>query len=366
MHVLFVGSHRADKQFSIVGFEHALEREFQGRLDFRTIHPRQHPALKSRNKWSVYLEKYVLFPRELRQAAQGVDLVHFCEQGVALNLPHVKSKKTLVTIHDFLAIEAAKGMSPDWKVGWAGQRYQKLIVKAVMQANGISCVSKMTRQSTDNHLFGFPGQIRTILNSTYKTVQRVPLETAQARLADRPCLEPNGFYLHIGGNKPYKNRGGVLDIYAKMLQKRPDLPQGLVMAGGGRTPELAEQEQALGLGKRVQWIQEPSDSEVEALYSMATALIFPSFAEGFGLPIVEAQMCGCPVFTTNRAPMTEVGGNAAVYFDCLDVDEAAVQVLAHQDNTERLQTLGYENAKRFAPRVMADAYEQFYQDLVKG
>lgn len=314
----------------------------------------------------MYLEKFVFFPRELRRAAKDADLVHFCEQGIALNLPHVRSKKTLVTIHDFLAIEAAKGMSPDWRVGWAGQRYQKLIVKAVMQSSGISCVSRMTRQSTDNHLYGYKGQIRTILNSTYKTFSRVPIEEAERRLANRPCLEPNGFYMHIGGNKPYKNRGGALDIYAHMLQKRPNLSQGLVMVGGARTQELEERERRLNLGPRIQWLTEPSDSEVEALYSLATGLIFPSFAEGFGLPIVEAQMCGCPVFTTNRAPMTEVGGNAAVYFDCLDTDEAAGQVLAHQDNTDRLRALGYENAQRFAPSVMATDYEQFYRDLVKG
>ncbi|WP_198660029.1 glycosyltransferase [Acidithiobacillus ferrivorans] len=71
----------------------------------------------------------------------------------------------------------------------------------------------------------------------------------------------------------------------------------------------------------------PVDNEnLRALYSGAALLLFPSLQEGFGWPIVEAQACGCLVATTNRAPMTAVGGQGDIYFDVSDACGAAAAI----------------------------------------
>src|SRR5262245_40470357 len=107
MKVVFVGSHRRDGQFSIVGFEQALQRELGRVCDFQVVDPGMDYAGIEKSKWARYIEKYFVFPRDLRKAARDADLVHFCEKGAALNLRHVRDKSTLVTVHDYLAVQAA-------------------------------------------------------------------------------------------------------------------------------------------------------------------------------------------------------------------------------------------------------------------
>ena len=81
--------------------------------------------------------------------------------------------------------------------------------------------------------------------------------------------------------------------------------------------------QSRPLAPNVYQLTAVSDANLQALYSLATALLYPSWQEGFGWPIIEAQSCGCPVFTSNRAPMTEVASTAAVYFNPHDPVQAA-------------------------------------------
>ena len=79
-------------------------------------------------------------------------------------------------------------------------------------------------------------------------------------------------------------------------------------------------------------------------------MIFPSYSEGFGWPIIEAQACGAPVITSNKAPMmTEVGGNAALYADPNDTDSFVnqFQKLKNKEFRAEVIRLGFENAKRF-------------------
>lgn len=365
MRVLFVGSHLSDKQYSIYGFEQALAAELQGRCEFRVVRPGHLHKAQDKSKWARYLDKYLVFPRILRRESSSYDIVHFCEKGMALNLPVVKGRPTLATIHDFMAVRSALGPDPEWRTGWKGRHLQRMILQSVRQATGVACVSDTTRQEMKTYLYGYKGQVETILNGSYKNYKRLEPHSAIQRLDPGLNITPRGYYMHIGGNKPYKNREGVLKIYKEILNLAPGSEHALVMCGSGKTDRLIEVERNLGLLGRVIWIKEPDDDVIEALYSLARALIFPSTNEGFGLPIVEAQSCGCPVFTTNRRPMTEIGGDAAVYFDCTDPLDGANQVLAHKENLAELSRKGLENAKRFDRKVMADKYLDFYEKLVR-
>ena len=88
-----------------------------------------------------------------------------------------------------------------------------------------------------------------------------------------------------------------------------------MFVGPELVPEMAELARKHGVADRVKALQKVSHEELRALYASATALLFPSLQEGFGWPVIEAQACGCPVFTSDLAPMNEIGGEGAVYVD---------------------------------------------------
>jgi len=86
------------------------------------------------------------------------------------------------------------------------------------------------------------------------------------------------------------------------------------------------------------------------LYSEATAFIFPSLYEGFGLPLVEAMACGCPTISSNRASLPEIGGKAAHFFDPMEISDMAEAIKKVCEDSEYRKTLtqrGTKHAKRF-------------------
>ena len=107
------------------------------------------------------------------------------------------------------------------------------------------------------------------------------------------------------------------------------------------------------------------NEELQALYSGALALLFPSREEGFGWPVLEAQACGCPVITSNRAPMTEIAGDAALFID-VESPELAAQTIAEQiSSLPSLREAGFRNLDRFATDKIIDSYLAFYEQMTR-
>jgi glycosyltransferase involved in cell wall biosynthesis len=182
-------------------------------------------------------------------------------------------------------------------------------------------------------------------------------EEAARRLEALGLSQDRPFILHVGGNQWYKNRAGVLKIFALLRERVPNLL--LVMAGKPWTVEMRELARELGLENSTVERTGVSEQDLRALYSSAETLLFPSLAEGFGWPVAEAQACGCPVVTSNRAPMTEVGGLAATYIDPLDHESAAMAVAS---------VIGSRRSGRpragFSTATMIDGYLALYRSLL--
>jgi glycosyltransferase involved in cell wall biosynthesis len=127
----------------------------------------------------------------------------------------------------------------------------------------------------------------------------------------------------------------------------------LVLAGkkGWLYDSLFVRVQRAGLSERVVFPGYIPDEELPALLSAATAFVFPSLYEGFGIPVLEAGVCGVPVITSNTSSLPEVAGDAALLVDPHDVDaiaEAMYRLVSDPQLADELRRRGKENVKRFS------------------
>jgi glycosyltransferase involved in cell wall biosynthesis len=317
-------------------------------------------------KYLGYFDKWVLFPRQLRREirASRPDVVHITDHGNAPYAGAVPGVPVVVTCHDLLQIRAACGELPRQAVGRAGRWQQAWILARLARPQHIACVSaatqkdllRLTRRPT-----GRSSVIPNALNHPYRPL--APAE-AQARLAGLGADLRGGFVLHVGGAHWYKNRPGLLAIYAELRRRLASAPK-LVMVGTALSAAELAQAEALGITPHLLFFSTVTNAQLEALYNRADALILPSWEEGFGWPIAEAQASGCPVFATDRAPMNDVGGAAAVYFDPLNPVGAARIIASAWSQRGKQRQRGLLEARRWRPELMLGAYESVYHELVR-
>jgi glycosyltransferase involved in cell wall biosynthesis len=169
---------------------------------------------------------------------------------------------------------------------------------------------------------------------------------ARFELPDEPII------LSVLAMRPHKNAARLIEAVAQV-------PGAVLVMPGystGYERELEKQLGAAGLVDRVRLPGWVDDATLDGLYRAADCFVFPSLAEGFGLPVLEAMVRGTPVACSNATSLPEVAGDAALLFDPLDVDAIAVairRILEDEALAERLRAAGLERAKRFNWEVTA-------------
>jgi glycosyltransferase involved in cell wall biosynthesis len=371
--VILVGNYENDQQQSMLRFAELLRSELQKLgIAVELIRPRPFFGLLKRGatglgKWLGYLDKFLLFPIELKRAIRNSGthaVVHICDHSNAFYTHSLQNIPHLVTCNDLLAIRSALGEFPQNPTGWTGRRLQRWILQGLRTAQRITCISSATRSD----LLRLLPEKETVCDVTFMGLNHpyLPMAREEALEKARGILGASSpFILHVGGNQWYKNRLGVLKIFVALDITEP--AQKLVMVGPDFDSEMREFLRTHPqVAARVISVSDVDGETLRALYSAAELLLFPSIKEGFGWPIVEAQACGCRVVTTNTPPMTETGGDAAFYTSGASTAAAAVveRVLA-QNETERAAAIsrGLENAARFSAEKMALRYVEIYREL---
>ena len=147
------------------------------------------------------------------------------------------------------------------------------------------------------------------------------------------------------------------------IMKSPDKWDGNIYFAGD-PPSRIETEQAVkfNLTERVKFVIKPDHRTLVALYCACDALIFPSFSEGFGWPVIEAQACGATVIASNVEPMPEVSGGAALHAKPQSAQEFADAFVALKDYSLRMELKenGFQNASRFNQSTMIKKYLQLH------
>ncbi len=380
MKVLLVGNYPLDAQESMLRFARLLAEGLPALgVEVSLIQPQAcltrlmgdgadpHRGLA---KLLGYADKFLVFPLRLWRAAKRSDLVHICDHSNAMYGRWTAGRLWGVTCHDLLAVRSASGEIPENPVSSSGRVLQRWILSWLQRAPWGVCDSGATREDL-LRLTGLPPErvmmLHIGLNHPYQRRPEAEWRPAWQALQTRRQLPSSGrFLLHVGGHQWYKNRAGVLRLFAGLARDEADLQ--LVIAGKKATPAQRQVVAELGLTGRIHFVGAVDNDELELLYHAAEFLLFPSKAEGFGWPVVEAQACGCRVAASNRAPLPEVGGDSVVYFDPDDEVGALIplrQLLAEMPaQREARCQAGLVNAQRFRAATMLEGYAHWYRRLL--
>ncbi|MGH8047662.1 MAG: glycosyltransferase [Chthoniobacterales bacterium] len=331
------------------------------------------PSPAAVRKWLGYIDQFLVFPRtfrkRVRQAEVGTIFV-VTDHALGMWVPLIKDRPHIIHCHDFLAQRSALGEFPENRTGWSGRIYQWLIRRGYRQGRAFVSVSNKTREDLHRLLGKNPSVSEVVYNPLNYPFEPLPRHVALEGLGSHGRSAASGFILHVGGNKWYKNRAGVVAIYRKYCATTSS-PLPLWMIGSAPSPELHRSVEGCAHGGRVEFLSGLTDRQVHCAYALAALLLFPSLEEGFGWPIAEAQASGCPVLTTDHAPMTEVGADAARYLPRLrgDIEKWAGQgaklldelLNLSADEREAWVAAGLANAARFNAESLFSRMEALYR-----
>lgn len=306
------------------------------------------------------LAEQTVFLRTLEQ--EKLDLMHFTH----FNAPLLYRGPCLVTIHD-LTISFYKGKK---HTSLPKRLMYYTVVRSILKkARKIIAVSQYT-ESDIERLYPFTkGKIKMIYEAAdtefHVIKDPVRLESTQKKYQlDQP------FLLYSGNWRNHKNVAGLIRAFARILKQNPARELLLVITGKEDPyyPEVKELPRLLGIENRVKLVGLISTSELIDLYNLAEVFVFPSFYEGFGLPILESMACGTPVASSNTSCLPEVGGpEGCIYFDPHNVEAMATSIIRLLDDAPLRQKLienGFSRIKDFSWEKMARETLEVYKSFV--
>lgn len=333
-------------------------------------------------KWLGYLDQYVVFPLQVRSRLVKTPrdtLFVFTDHALGPWVPTVSDRPHVIHCHDFLAQRSALGEIPENPTGLTGRIYQSYIRRGYRKGRNFISVSEKTRSDLGRFVTGGMEDSEMVYNGLNQAFKPRELSAARRELQTR--ISPGiggGYLLHVGGNQWYKNRVGVIEIY-NAWRGKTDSKLPLLMIGPKASPGLTAVRDASPYKDDIHLLGGLDDETVRLAYAGAEVFIFPSLAEGFGWPIAEAMASGCPVMTTDEAPMTEVAGDAAFLIPRRPrgadgvkawasnaADQLAKVLTLTEDERKAAIARGIANANRFDSTTALDQIEKIYARLAAG
>ncbi|MBN1939306.1 MAG: glycosyltransferase family 4 protein [Candidatus Aminicenantes bacterium] len=297
-------------------------------------------------------------PRLDRVFDRRLDLAH---SPTPLRLP--ASGKAIVTVCDLFFLE-----EPDKADREARKRFLHRVEESLRTADGIVTISEYSAGEIKKRFRLDPAKVKVTHLGTSIPSSAGP-SVAEIEAVRRKLDLPGGFLLFVGALEPRKNIPVLIESLAIIRAGRGPIP--LVLAGrsGGDGETVARTVERFGLQADVRRPGYLSDLEIRALYRSASALVFPSLAEGFGLPLLEAMASGLPAAVSAAAALPEIGGDAALYFEPGDPEDIARTIRRLLDD-ETLQAdlrrKGRERAARFTWGRTAHEMLDFYRAITGG
>lgn len=219
-------------------------------------------------------------------------------------------------------------------------------------------------QTTKDHLTRFYGTDPDLVDVVHLAIDPSTFyvdrsESAFQRVCDELAIRPP-YLLYVGvHSSAFKNFPTVLEA---VVRRSRDTPLTLVVAG---PPWLYQERQTIGALPRhvtIRLLPNPDDAVLRTLYSFAVAFVYPSFSEGFGIPLLEAMACGAPILASDIPVFREVAGDAARYFDPRDPGALLKALDSFQDAStkEEYRIRGFQRVRRYSwDRAAAETHSVY-------
>jgi len=288
--------------------------------------------------------------------AGGFDLFHSPD----FVLPPLANTPGLLTVHDLSFMKHPDGALPklrDWLL--------KVVPKSVQCAAHILADSESTKTDLQD-LLNVPAEKISVVGAGVDARFKPVTDTAILELVMEKYHLPKNFVLGLGTLEPRKNFTGLIAAFNQIADDEPDLH--LVIAGGKGwlyEPIFAAAKTSPAR-ERIHLIGFVADEDLPALYTLADIFAYPSFYEGFGIPILEAMACGTPIITADNSSLPEVLGDVGLLVDADDIETLGQTIqLMHGTDHFRVRCVpeGIKRAAQFtwerAAQNLLDVYRQF-------
>ena len=268
----------------------------------------------------------------------------------------IKAKKIVSSVHDFAFI-LHKDFHPKERIEY----FERYFFTNVVKSDAIITGSHFSKKEILERLPSFKeADVHVIYHGIDHRLFRV------YEAINLPFELPEKFLLSVGSIEPRKNLLGLLHAYERLPQNlKAEYKLVLVGFKGWQNKEIMEIMEKNS--KNIIYLGFISDEELAKVYNLASAFVFPSFYEGFGLPIIEAFACGTPVVSSDRSSLPEVGGDAVLYCNPDDTQDIAqkIQTLLEDTNLQKtLRKKGLQRAKLFSWQKSAKEHEKIFLSLL--
>lgn len=335
-----------------------LSKDYEN-LKNQTSNLKNWKIVKADIRWHT-LKEQLKFPKILNK--ENLDLVHF----PYFSFPIFYNRAFVVTIHDLIVNHFPTGQAstlpfPIYNLKLLG--YKFVISQAAKKARKIITVSNATKEEIVDHLGINPQKITVAYEGADDAISKIKDQKSKTQIKNQK------YFLYVGNAYPHKNLERLILAFNILISQYPNISLVLVGKEDYFYKRLKKKTRAVGLCKKVVFLQNVSDGELFSLYKNAIALIMPSLMEGFGLTALEAMANNCLVLASDIPPLRETCGNAALYFNPLSIDELTDKLNMLTSHTteygwlEKIRRKGIERARKFSWRKMAKETLWVYNSL---
>lgn len=312
-----------------------------------------------------YINKFYKYPK-FAKSQQG-DINHIMDHSYSNLASGLNPEKTIITCHDLMLFREREKTVPNDFHSNAAFWALRHSLSAFNKVAAIIADSSSTRDDIIKYTSCDPSKIHVVhlgVSGNFSKIEGKSIINDKYGLNKMPSLK----ILHVGVNMAYKNVEGILRIL-KMLNFDFKIDASLIKIGEDFTSHQKRIIKKYDLESKVLYLGQVKSDELTDIYNLCDILLFPSFWEGFGLPVLEAFACGVPVVCSDRGSLPEIAGDAALMFDPMDYLGFAKAIKEVHDNKELKNNLvmkGLKQSKLFSwDKTAQKTYEVYKKVLDK-